>query len=579
MQTFIKYIIRLITAPFLKLSRVIKKQGNINSIMRKMTKPMIAAIQNIFKFKPEKWQDYITVGNWLVAKKVVLLIVLVICAVPIIYFTQFAADSSSIETLKKQEEKTFQYDDIKLPEYTGKAIIKAGNQKMVYKGDIVLGICTGEGQVYNLQGELVYEGEIKENIYSGKGKQYDEEGQLVYEGEFSNNKYNGTGILYDYKTKRRYEGDFVESIKEGKGKVYNAKNQVVYEGEFGKNLYQGIGALHNETTGEWYAGAFEGGKKQGAGILYNDKNEVIFEGTYTRDFFDGEAMRYWKNKLMYVGPYKVGKREAMGKEYNTTGRLLYEGDLVLGKRHGQGTQYDGVNNRKIYEGGFFEGKWHGDGVLYDIAGKEIFSGKFFNDDIDYSVYLEENLQVIETAFKETPKLIYKGEKGYYIYPELGIILVANLDSATLSTILMESNGENKQSQGGITVAQKIKLDETQPEEVKEDKTKTIVEAVIVLKDLEKLPEGLKLEDDEEQILEAEDYLSMYSLQQENEKLLNNITIELQTRGPNIQELLSEVGKVNLYRRRYTNDKLQYEMVYRDKKDTHVLYYKMILKKG
>ena len=594
MQTFINYIIRLITMPFLKLVRMIKKQSNISAAMKKVTKPMIAVIQNILKLKPSKWEDYIAVGNWMVAKKIVLLFVLLLCSVSIIYLSKFKDNRLVAEALSQQEEKIFQYDDTNLPEYTGKAIIKARNGEIVYKGDIVTGICTGWGQVYNLIGKLVYEGELKENNYSGKGKVYDETGRLIYEGEFNSNKYNGIGILYDYQRHWRYEGNFAEGIKEGKGIIYNAKNQVIYEGDFSKDVYHGQGILHNEITGEWYTGAFANGKKQGSGILYNARNEVIFEGTYSNDLFDGDAMRYWNNKLMYVGPYKAGKRESIGKEYNNDGKLVYEGDIVLGKRHGKGVQYDGISNRKIYEGSFFDGKRQGDGTIYNLAGKELFTGKLFNDEIDCSAYLDENLQTIEAAFKERPKLIYKEQKGYYVYEELGVILVANLDENTLSALLLqqeETNAAAKEGQAdGYSETNQDQPNtqtegKAQPQEevigqnTGVDKTKIIVEQTIMLKSLAQLPEGLKLEDEGKKVLLPEDYLGIFNLQKMNKKLLTNIKVSLLVRGNNMQEILSATGKTDLYVKSYSSGKLKYELIYQDKKTLRPLYYKIQLMKG
>lgn len=600
MQAFMTYVFRLITAPFFKLLRALKNLGNLNVILRKVTKPIIAAVQNTFKIRPKKWEDYFVIGNWFVAKKVILLFILLICAVPVIYLSKFAPDIPSVEALN-QEGIIFQYDDIKLKDYSGRAVIKAESGQIVYQGDIVKGICTGKGKVYDLRGKLVYEGELKENAYCGMGKLYSKDGQLIYEGSFSNNMYNGIGILYDYKGQRRYEGSFADSLKEGKGKVFNAKNEIIYEGDFSKDLYNGVGILHNKMTGEWYEGAFENGKKQGAGILYNNKNEKIFEGTYAQDFFDGDCKRYYKSKLIYAGAYKAGKKEGKGKEFNADGKLVYEGDFVLGLRHGQGVLYDGVSDRKVYEGGFFQGKRQGQGILYDIAGKEMFAGKIFNDGLDYSAYLDENMQVIESVFKEKPKLIYKEQKSYFLYPELGIILITDFDvnaflaEQTASTASEESKSEETSIEDKTSKEQTSKEDKTSEtktaatqnvfpnndleEALKNaDKTKMTVNAVIVLKNNHSLQET-KAEREEAAAVQTEDCLSIWNLQQKDKTLLSDVKLTFEVKGENMLQLIDESAKVNVYKRIFENGKLQNEAVYKDKKDSEILYYIMRLKKG
>ncbi|WP_054741129.1 MORN repeat-containing protein [Cellulosilyticum ruminicola] len=422
---------------------------------------------------PTSEEDYITIGNWMIAKKVVMLFIILLSLLGIGYFVYIGrAIPVSLEIV----EKVFYYNDNDLETYTGQAkILKSvnGKDQVVYKGDIVEGKCTGHGKVYDLEKKLIYEGELVENSYEGKGTLYGANGM-------------------------HYEGDFVAGRKEGQGKLYNKNNELIYEGQFSKNLYDGIGTLYNKITGEWYTGAFKEGVKEGAGVLYNKKSQVIFEGTYKNNLFSGEALRYWNNKYMYVGNYTHGQREGMGKEYNQEGQLVYEGMLSMGKRHGQGIEYDGMENNKVYEGEFLQGLRQGKGILYDAAHKAIVEGQFFKGQIDYNTYLGEKMPVIQEVFKEKTGKYMADLQNAYFYPEAGIAIITRIEAQQEEIIQLEKVIKVEEStvveealgQSAISDGEGIQ-DEIGSEEGLTSENE-VVEKIIIFNKLEELPEGLEL---------------------------------------------------------------------------------------
>lgn len=490
---------------------------------------------------PTEEKDYITLGKWMIAKKIVMLGISLLCLLVIGYVIY---TNRAVETFSGVEEKTFYYNDNALAEYTGLAVILKsvdGQDQVVYKGDIVAGKCTGKGEVYDLQGNLIYEGMLAENNYEGKGILYGENGM-------------------------RYEGDFVEGHKEGEGKVYNANNQLIYEGQFSNDYYNGKGTLYNKITGEWYTGEFKEGVKEGQGILYNKQDEVIFDGTYKNNLFWGDAFRYWYNRSMYVGSYVHGQREGYGKEYNTAGHLVYEGMLSLGKRHGEGIEYDGIDGRKLYEGEFVEGERQGEGTLYNAIGKVIVKGQFFKGQIDYGVYLGEEMNTLQEVFQEEAQLITTDYQTAYLYPEAGVALIpivakeqrsdeqakeSTKDGQNVSSkeVVQEPLVEQLASEEEKALAQEGNLDEMMiPEEGSEK-----VEKILVLNQLEELPSSAK-------------FLG------EGQYPLNLIT---SLEGSIIHQRFTDFNEkksVTLYKRTYETELLKYELVYKNSKIEKPLYY-------
>ena len=105
-----------------------------------------------------------------------------------------------------------------------------------------------------------------------------------------------------------------------KGKFY-IDEKVEYEGEY----------LYNK-------------KWNGKGY---DKNGKII---YKLINGDGNARDYKKNKLIFEGEYKNGKRNGKGREYDND-KLIFEGNYKNGKRSGHGIEYS-----IKYEGEYLNGE-------------------------------------------------------------------------------------------------------------------------------------------------------------------------------------------------------------------------------
>ena len=68
------------------------------------------------------------------------------CAAVFIYFNWIAAPvSDTTATSNLITTVYYDYDDMDLGDYTGKANIRAANGEVVYTGDIKAGVCSGSG--------------------------------------------------------------------------------------------------------------------------------------------------------------------------------------------------------------------------------------------------------------------------------------------------------------------------------------------------------------------------------------------------------------------------------------------------
>ena len=68
------------------------------------------------------------------------------------------------------------------------------------------------------------------------------------------------------------------------------------------------------------------------------------------------------NYQFLAGKYWIGKRNGEGKEYNCfNGNLIFEGEYIDGKRTGYGKEFNDNYNKLIYEGEYSNGKRNGKG--------------------------------------------------------------------------------------------------------------------------------------------------------------------------------------------------------------------------
>ncbi len=289
-----KVFLRLRTAvmnPFRRVVRRIQQLFNENMISARLVTPINAKVREIMSGEAKSPEDYFTVGRFWISKALVYILILAACAAVFIYFNWIASPlATTIETESRVTSIYYEYDDMDLGEFSGKANIRAANGKVVYTGDIANGMCSGFGKLWTQDGTLVYEGEFQNNCYEGSGTRYYPNGKPYYEGEFKENAFSGAGILYYASGNVQYEGAFENGAFSGEGILYDEKGTIIYSGNFFNGAYhgEGIGFYANGITK--YEGEYYMGHMQGEGIYYSSAGREIFQGKFARDYIQYESL-------------------------------------------------------------------------------------------------------------------------------------------------------------------------------------------------------------------------------------------------------------------------------------------------
>lgn len=286
-----KYLLKLLTAVVSRLKaltlnpsrnflRNLQMMVNTNVIANKILKPITKKFRELFHIKPKSEDDYYSVGRLLIAKQLVAAAIVVCCIAVFVYFNYIAEpiEQAVTTTTGIISSVYYDYDDMELTEYTGKANIRAANGSVVYTGDIKSGVCEGTGILYNQSGVLVYEGNFSNNSFHGHGKGYAQDGSVRYEGEYVDNVYEGKGTLYYPSGQIQYTGEFAGGFYSGSGFLYAETGELIYEGSFQNGLYHGDGVLYYEDGDRKYEGQFVMGKPQGTGTLYTGAGRPYYTG-------------------------------------------------------------------------------------------------------------------------------------------------------------------------------------------------------------------------------------------------------------------------------------------------------------
>ncbi len=289
-----KAFLRLRTAvmnPFRRVIRRAQQLVNVNMISAKLVAPINDKIRKILSGEAKSPEDYFTVGRFWISKALVYILILASCAAVFIYFNWIAAPlATTIETESRVTSIYYDYDDMDLGEFTGKANIRGANGKVVYTGDIAAGVCSGYGKLWNQDGALVYEGEFQNNRYEGNGTQYYPSGKPYYEGEFKENVFSGEGILYYADGSVQYEGAFENGAFCGEGILYNEKGTIIYSGNFFNGAYHGAGIGFYSNGIKKYEGEYYMGRMQGEGTYYSSAGREIYMGKFARDYIQYESL-------------------------------------------------------------------------------------------------------------------------------------------------------------------------------------------------------------------------------------------------------------------------------------------------
>ncbi len=403
-DNFFKYILdrakHTLLLPIYSYIYKLKKSANLKALSSKALSYISSGLKGLLSLRPQKSTDYFYIGRLGIYKKLVVILLLLICMLPVAYFEFFSAPASApAEELTQYE---MFYNDPELEAFSGTAKILSADKALVYDGSIEKGICTGKGTIYDLNGSLVYSGDFRNNEYSGTGRMFYPSGKLMYEGTFEANQYNGEGILYNTNRTILYSGGFLNGKKHGTGKLYDPSGlKLIYEGGFSEDLYGGDGILYNSDKKVIYQGGFLNGKKHGTGRLYDSSGlKLVYDGGFFEDHYSED-----------------------GTLYNENGEVQYQGSFKDGGFFGEGTLFDADTTRPIYKGQFKDGLFDGSGSLHSLAGRVIFTGPFLKGFPDYVYFLDSSSQELSKYFSAAPDITDSPNGAYLSYKDMNVSFI------------------------------------------------------------------------------------------------------------------------------------------------------------
>lgn len=379
---------------------ILKLKNNflkLKNVVRMIQQAFYGFLQKALHYtlrKPVSLNDYIKRGSVYISKQFLLKFVLFFC---VIVFVVIHYVSPFLRGRIWSAELIVNTNDFY--EFVGKAKVYQKDGSLLYLGMLDKGKAEGQGELYEYD-TMVYKGEFSENKYHGTGVLY-ENNKKIYQGEFLENKYHGTGVLYDKNENIKFSGTFENGNKK-EGISYFENGKIQYKGNYENNLYGGEGTLY-------VSGA---------------DNIVLYQGTFSQNKYEGKGRLYQEGVLLYDGNFSKGLYQGDGILYDSKkGKILYQGSFLNGAYNGIGKLYQSSTSRLLYEGEFLEGKKNGFGTLYSESGTKVYTGNFYNDDIDYKQFINSNLDGIREAFGKETELIMLENYILTVYENLKVAFV------------------------------------------------------------------------------------------------------------------------------------------------------------
>ena len=234
------------------------------------------------------------------------------------------------------------------------------------------------------RGKCKYYGEVKNLKPHGFGKaiyEIDEKRSKVYIGEWKNGMYHGKGIektnifgappavglfVIDGVEARVWEAD------KNADRMFRAQEEIERLRQQESNILESNKGIYD------YVGYFKYGDYNGLGKIYHDNGKTNHLGNFLNGFEDGFGIEYdVKGIKVYEGNWLDGGGfSGVGIQFDKNGKKIYEGKWLNGERNGKGKLT--LANGTVYEGNWLNGKRNGKGTLFNKNGKKIYEGNWVN---------------------------------------------------------------------------------------------------------------------------------------------------------------------------------------------------------
>lgn len=297
-----------IKAKFMAIISKLRMLTDINYIRARISGFFRMFFSSILNVRPRHNKDYYGIFGWLVSKKLVMAITIIVGVVSL-YFI-FVLNPPQMFSKSETGIRTYDYDSIPLRFVSGNVKILAKSKYLAYEGNVKKGEVTGNGKLYRKDGSVVYIGEFDNNKFNGNGTTYYPSGDIQYVGEFVDNLYQGKGKLFRENGSLEYEGDFNNNKKDGAGELYDSSGNAIYKGDFndGNILFTNFLGKSTQKLAQIYLGdktIYTGGEdfvvhmKSIDAIYYgnsstdNLENSITVDGVYVlKDYFEYTDKNY-----------------------------------------------------------------------------------------------------------------------------------------------------------------------------------------------------------------------------------------------------------------------------------------------
>ena len=225
-----KILLQSIKARITPILTKIKLFTKPSFLLTRLTELIKTFFTKTLNVKPRHKDDYYTIGNWMVSKKLAFAVVIIVGVLSLVYI--YTSWSGLFPGSKNDGIKTYDYNDVLLKFTKGTVRIKGKSGYLAYEGEVSNGSCNGQGTLMNPAGFVVYQGAFQNSMYEGQGNQYYQDGTLWYQGAFHENLHSGSGRLFRTNGSLEYEGEFALDMKEGQGTLYDLGHNAIFNGQF-----------------------------------------------------------------------------------------------------------------------------------------------------------------------------------------------------------------------------------------------------------------------------------------------------------------------------------------------------------
>ena len=298
---------------------------NWNFVKNKIIVKIRDFFSNLLGVKPRNKDDYFTVGRWMISKRLIYALVIIVGVISIWYIS---TETRLFRRFSEDGVRTYKYDSLRLRTAKGHVKITGKSGYLAYDGTVENGYVVGQGTLYNKAGNVVYTGSFDRNMYEGTGTANYDSGNIKYYGTFHENLYEGDGTLYREDGTRIYSGAFNKGLRNGEGVLYDSGENEIFAGMFasGDIVYSELLGKTVSEVNDHYKGHKDLFTTDSESVAVMDSIGALYHASFDEDALDDEEVVdavYVLNDYFKNAGEQVNTIEALRDIF---GEPIYEGN-------------------------------------------------------------------------------------------------------------------------------------------------------------------------------------------------------------------------------------------------------------